>query len=159
MELNYTEHNTLSGKSYKICCVDDVHPNTGGLYCEIYDVTTDDVIDFVVVHKGDNPDDVVKSYMDENYPIGKRFDDMTKDELWKLRQEIILNSLYVYHYDNTFGFDERDISYFFDGYVDYINELLEDDVTGKMTFEELDNPDTLEQWFNCNDDLSWVKNI
>ena len=34
----------------------------------------------------------------------KRFEDLTIDELWQLREEIVLYSLYIADYDNSFDF-------------------------------------------------------
>ena len=53
----------------------------------------------------------------------KTFEKLTSAELSKLRKEIILNSLYVSDYENSFGFDANDICCFFDGYVSYLEEL------------------------------------
>ena len=92
----------------------------------------------------------------------KRFEEMTRDDLQKLRDEIILNSCYFYDYNNSFGFYNHDICAFFDGYYDYLWELAEekynpDDVTHFLVINEFDNIDNLEYWFNCYDDLSWVR--
>ena len=91
----------------------------------------------------------------------KRFEEMTRDDLQKLRDEIILNSCYFYDYNNSFGFYNHDICAFFDGYYDYLWELAEekynpDDVTHFLVINEFDNIDNLEYWFNCYDDLSWI---
>lgn len=83
------------------------------------------------------------------------FEDMTSAQLWELRQEIVLNSLFIADYANHFNFDEYDISIFFDGYVEYIYELMDDD--NSTNFSDYDNEQTLLKWFNCYDDLSWVR--
>ena len=84
-----------------------------------------------------------------------KFEDLTKQQLWKLRQEIVLNSLFIYDYENSFKFNASDVSVFFDGYVEFINELMEED--GNNDFNGYDNAETLLHWFNCYDDLSWVR--
>lgn len=90
----------------------------------------------------------------------KQFEDLTKEDLAKLRSEIVLNSHYIADYENSFGFNAKDVSYFFEGYMDYIAELCEEDIH-KTELEDIftyDTIDNLLSWFNCHDDLSWVKN-
>ena len=92
----------------------------------------------------------------------KRFEDLTSAELSKLRSEIVLNSLYVSDYNNSFGFDANDICSFFDGYVSYLEEIAEEDGFTEWgnifkMFEKYDTEDNLYCWFLCFDDLSWVK--
>ena len=43
--------------------------------------------------------------------------DLTKEQLWELRQEIELNSLYLRDYNNSFNIDTKECKTFFDGYV------------------------------------------
>jgi hypothetical protein len=92
----------------------------------------------------------------------KRFEDLTSKELLDLRNEIILNSIFVADYENSFGFNSKDVSYFFDGYLSFISELAEEDGNKDLEIGELcakyDNEDNLWGWFNCYDDLSWVRN-
>jgi hypothetical protein len=92
----------------------------------------------------------------------KKFEDLTSAELSKLRKEIVLNSLYVSDYNNSFGFDVNDICSFFDGYVSYLEEIAEEDgfTEWENIFKMLEKYDTEENlycWFLCFDDLSWVK--
>lgn len=90
----------------------------------------------------------------------KTFSEMTSTELWKLRKEIILNSCNISDYKNSYGFDEKCMSDFFDGYYDYIWELAEEEnecPTHKMVMQGYDNEKNLYAWFNCYDDLDWVK--
>lgn len=92
----------------------------------------------------------------------KKFEDLTSAELSKLRKEIVLNSLYVSDYNNSFGFDANDICSFFDGYVSYLEEIAEEDGFTEWgnilkMFEKYDTEENLYCWFLCFDDLSWVK--
>lgn len=94
--------------------------------------------------------------------MAKTFEDLTKEELWQLRQEVVLNSVFTAHYTNSFGFNERDVCSFFDGYYDYLWELADEDdndclITDGLIYDKYDNQDNLESWFNCYDDLSWVR--
>lgn len=48
-------------------------------------------------------------------------------QLWKLRKDIILNSLFTRDYTNRYGIDPSVVQGFFDGYVEYLYELAEED--------------------------------
>lgn len=92
----------------------------------------------------------------------KNFENLTPDELWKLRNEIVLNSMFYSDFTNKFGFDMQHISQFFNGYVEYLNELAEED--GYVDWEDMsemlnkyDNKENLLGWFNSYDDLSGIK--
>lgn len=94
--------------------------------------------------------------------MAKTFEDLTKEELWQLRQEVVVNSVFTAHYTNSFGFNASDICSFFDGYYDYLRELADEDdndclITDGLIYDKYDNQDNLESWFNCYDDLSWVR--
>jgi hypothetical protein len=93
----------------------------------------------------------------------QNFDELTIDELWQLRNEVTLNSIYVPHFKNSFGFDARDVAYFFEGYVDYLQELAEEQNEGDLPtieiIEKYDFKENLWSWFNCFDDLSWIKYV
>lgn len=87
----------------------------------------------------------------------KKFENLTHEELKKLRNEIILGSIYFVDYENSFHFNCRDISAFFDGYESYLRELMEEDGADDSQFKEYDNLNNLIGWFNCYDDFSWVR--
>ena len=53
----------------------------------------------------------------------KRFEDLNIDELWSLRKQVTLGSIYNADYNNDFNFDEHCVAYFFDGYLEYLEEL------------------------------------
>ena len=86
-----------------------------------------------------------------------RFEELTSAELWHLRNEIVLNSLFVADYTNSFGFNARDVSYFFDGYVEYIYEMMNNDKATDDQFNEYDNESNLYNWFCCYDDFTWIR--
>ena len=92
--------------------------------------------------------------------LTKNFENLTKEELVELRKEIILNSLFVDDYENSFGFDANHIATFFEGYVSYLEELANEDGfkyhTAFELFEKYESDENLWSWFNCYDDLSWV---
>ncbi len=86
--------------------------------------------------------------------------DLTKEELWKLRQEITLNSLFLKDYENSLGIDVKECFAFFSGYVEYLGELVIaymenvglEEITDSdflnMALEH-DNEDNLYSWFSC----------
>lgn len=93
----------------------------------------------------------------------KRFEDFSKEDLWKLRCEVSVNSLYYSDYHNSFGLDTHSVCDFFDGWLDFVEELMVEDghkdAGNKFFdyFDQYDNAETLEQWYYCFDDFSWVK--
>ena len=91
----------------------------------------------------------------------KKFEDLTSGDLWQLRQEIVLNSLFVADYNNSFGFAADSVCTFFDGYVDYLGELAIESGYDNVPFLEMldkyDSEDNLFTWYYCCDDYSWFK--
>ena len=88
----------------------------------------------------------------------KAFEELTSAELLHLCKEIILNSILIYDYTNSFGFNSWDICSFFDGYVSYLEELArEDGYEGIDYLTKYDTEENLYSWFLCYDDLSWVR--
>lgn len=90
---------------------------------------------------------------------------LTREELCDLRNEIVLNSLYTSDYENTHHILPRDVQDFFDGYVEYLYELAEEDGE-ELDITDLcakyDNPDNLENWYNCFEDnplLNYVEKM
>lgn len=80
---------------------------------------------------------------------------MTQSQLWTLRMEIPLCSIFYDDYRNTFGIDHHAVCDFFDGYADYLSELMNQDEHGRGDnhfFEHLskyDTPDNLWDWYCC----------
>lgn len=74
--------------------------------------------------------------------------------LWELRQQIVLNSLYVADYRNSFGIEEHKVCDFFDGYISFLTEL-EIEKYGKELdnisafFDEFDTEENLKSWYGC----------
>jgi len=75
------------------------------------------------------------------------------DKVKKLRSQIVLNSLSMSDYENDMGVDPNEACIFFDGYVDYLGEVDEDDgfeindSTFSKFFEKYDTDENLEAWF------------
>ena len=77
-----------------------------------------------------------------------RFQDLNKDQLWDLRTQIVLNSIFISDYEHTFEFDPDDICGFFDGYLEYIYELTGDDSRDVLdVIREFDTPDSLFEYY------------
>lgn len=80
---------------------------------------------------------------------------MTKEKLWELRQEIVLNSLYYADYENSMGYTPHSVSGFFDGYLYHLGELMKEDGFGDdQFFEKLPVYDTLENlwdWYEADE--------
>ena len=91
-----------------------------------------------------------------------KFQDLNKEQLWKLRGEITLNSLFVNDYENTFGFAASSVCDFFDGYLEYLNDLADSEHgKDKTPFPEIirqyDNADNLFDYYWTGEDYSWVE--
>ena len=82
--------------------------------------------------------------------------EMSKRNLWALRTEITLGSLYTSDYENSFQILPIIVQNFFDGYIEYLWELAEENNKKDMDFEDLvenyDNADNLESWYYCFDE-------
>ena len=76
---------------------------------------------------------------------------LTKRDLQRLRNQIILNSLFLDDYSNTFDITEKDCCYFFDGYVDYLVELADSEKFNYSdigdVFNKYDNIDNLYNFY------------
>ena len=59
------------------------------------------------------------------------------------------------------GIEENSVCEFFDGFMSYITELGREDGIPDEEWTEFwaryDNEETLEEWFYCYEDFSWVK--
>lgn len=78
--------------------------------------------------------------------------ELTKKQLFALRKEVVLNSLFTRDFENSFGISPTDCQAFFDGYVEYLWELATSELDYRGTdimwvFEKLDNKENLCSWF------------
>ena len=78
----------------------------------------------------------------------RKISDLSKEKLWKLRQQVVLNSVFLEDYANDMGIDTKECCYFFDGYVEYLNEIAEGrgGKTNDFTYLRYDNKDNLYDW-------------
>ena len=77
----------------------------------------------------------------------------TKESLWTLRREIVLNSLFIADYRNSRHIDPHVVCDFFDGFLEDVEARMEEDIPGfndAYFFDHLpkyDNPDTLWDYY------------
>lgn len=83
---------------------------------------------------------------------------MTKQMLWNLRQEISLNSMYYSDYRNSLSIDEHTVCDFFDGYLEFLSEIMQEEITAYDDAEFFDwlpvydNVENLWNWYGCSED-------
>ena len=84
---------------------------------------------------------------------------LTKEQLWKLRQEIVLGSLYTHDYDNSFSIDPSAVCNFFDSFI----EDAQVDDYGRPNNREIKEYDNAEDLYNyyrsCENPFGEVENI
>lgn len=71
------------------------------------------------------------------------FANLTKEQIWQLRQQVVVGSLFLKDYENDFGFDKNFVCTFFDGYIEYLQECFGAD----YDFEKCDNINNLYDWY------------
>ena len=87
---------------------------------------------------------------------------LTKNKLWELRQEIVLNSLFVADYQNSFGYTAKSVCDFFDGYMDYLEELATEQHGSGCSLEQIfkfDNAENLEAWYGCFESCPFKREV
>lgn len=76
---------------------------------------------------------------------------LTEEQLWKLRNEIRLGSLFTRDYRNSFGIPEENCFSFFDGYLEELGYKMEEDGISDSDFwkhvSEYDNAENLWDWY------------
>ena len=87
---------------------------------------------------------------------------LTDKALIELRKDIRLGSLYISDYNNRFGIDPNQVSDFFDGYIEYLEEMAEEDgfdFGGEYYefIEKYDNDTNLVGWYGCFADNPFTK--
>ncbi len=79
---------------------------------------------------------------------------LTKEQLWNLRQDIPLCSLYLNDYQNRYDIDPKKVRMFFDGYAEELGYLMEQDGIGDdRFFDELHKYDTIDNLWNWHCDV------
>ena len=86
---------------------------------------------------------------------------MTKNHLWKIRQQVDLCSIFYSDYETREHYDRKKICYFFDGYADYLqNKMNVDGLDGDNKFYDYvrryDTADNLYNYSLICDDVEEV---
>ena len=72
------------------------------------------------------------------------------EDIKNLRRQIVLNSLFISDYENSFDYDAYEVCDFFDGYMDYLGEEYEEQhgkpATDLNDVFALENEDSLLEW-------------
>lgn len=77
-----------------------------------------------------------------------------KEKLLQLRKEITLNSIYTKDYDNSLDIPLDIVYYFFEGFNEYIYDLMKRDKIKPKKYEwEYDNYDNIDNLFNYYNDI------
>ena len=87
---------------------------------------------------------------------------MNKNTLWQLRTEIVLNSLFESDYQNSFGFTTQSVCAFFDGYMDYLDELATEEYGSDCSLEQIfsfDNAENLHNWYGCFESCPFKREV
>lgn len=104
---------------------------------------------------------------DEKEFIPKGFKEngeIKKEALIQLRKEITLGGMNIHHFTNSFNIDPTQVSIFFDGYMDYLYELMEEQGFDtpeqcNKVWDNFDNDTNLIAWYNCHDEEPFTKFI
>ena len=62
---------------------------------------------------------------------------LSTEQLYALRKEITLNSLFIKDYNNSFGINPEEVCNFFNGYVEYLYEIAEENLHSDYDFFEI----------------------
>jgi len=85
----------------------------------------------------------------------KTIGDLGPRQLWKLRNDIIINSVYLHHYENRYGVDPQEVCDFFKGWLEYLEEEMREDYPEYHSgifwaiFPKYDTPKNLLNWWFC----------
>lgn len=77
-------------------------------------------------------------------PRKYRLEALTMRQLSRLRNDIVLCSIYIKDYHNRYAIDKNKVCDFFEGYADYLGELMDKDgIKGEDFFVNLKNYDNI----------------
>lgn len=80
---------------------------------------------------------------------------LNKDQLWNLRRQIVLGSLYYSDYVNSYDIDCHPVCDFFDSFLSFVEEEMQNEIPNyddKNFFRLLpayDNAEKLWEWYCC----------
>ena len=79
--------------------------------------------------------------------------ELTCDQLAKLRKEVVLGSIFTHDFENSFGIPRDICQNFFDGFNEYIGELMLEDGHDADEYWDLishyDTSSNLYDWYCC----------
>ena len=84
---------------------------------------------------------------------------LTNKSLLQLRKEIVLGSIYLWDYENSFNISRVQVCDFFNGFIEYIEELMSEDGKDNSHFKEYDTDENLLAWYGCFDENPFTKFI
>jgi len=81
--------------------------------------------------------------------------EFSEKDLWDLRNQITLNSLFTSDYENRLGLDPNAVQDFFDGYLDELEYIADQEGDKDLDLDEIldryDNPENLKNWYDSLD--------
>lgn len=72
---------------------------------------------------------------------------LNKNQLWQLRKEIVLGSIFLKDYSNSFDIDEKNACNFFDGYLENLFWMADKNIDIFDLCEKYDNAYNLYNYF------------
>ena len=96
--------------------------------------------------------------------MAKRFTELNAQELWNIREQVVLNSLYFSDFNTAEGYYPVDLSNFFDEYVDYLSRIAEEQGGEWYQYDNIDNLfehyqsyDYGLDWIRFDDEVDWIE--
>lgn len=94
------------------------------------------------------------------------FEELSTNQLWLLRKDIVISSDKEEDYDNIFGFTPSAVKEFFQEYLLFINDIIEEEYGSTykfgsdewwIAFEDLDTPSNLREHYDSYYDFYWME--
>jgi antibiotic biosynthesis monooxygenase (ABM) superfamily enzyme len=70
--------------------------------------------------------------------------------------------LFVADYQNSVGYTPKSVRAFFDGYVDYLDQLAIEEYGSERSLEQIfsfDNAENLEAWYGCFESCPFKREV
>ena len=81
--------------------------------------------------------------------------DLGPRQLWNLRKDIVLNSLFLTDYENRYRVDPQEAYDFFDGWLEFLEEEMREEIPDFkddnffVYLDKYDTPKNLRAWWYC----------
>ena len=85
----------------------------------------------------------------------RHLSDLGPIQLWRLRKDICLNSLFLFDYNNRYGIPVKEAYDFFTAYLDFLEELMKEEIPNYNPkdfwgyIDLFDNRHNLLEWYDC----------